>query len=129
MPDDERNKPSTKTTLVATAHIGPLPTPEDLAAYEKVSPGLAKLIADMAQKEQDHRHECEKKFTPIFLLDRLSGKLITAVTIIGIALIATLASPGSLGLSYLLAGLLGIPTLVDLVKMLRERFSDNTEDH
>jgi uncharacterized membrane protein len=44
------------STLVASLHQGPLPPPEVLAGYDRVLPGLAKEIVDMAKQEQKHRH-------------------------------------------------------------------------
>ncbi|MDE7065147.1 MAG: DUF2335 domain-containing protein [Desulfovibrionaceae bacterium] len=43
--------------MVSTTVYGPLPPPETLAAYEKLVPGTAKRILDMAQAEQETRHE------------------------------------------------------------------------
>ncbi|WP_146133192.1 DUF2335 domain-containing protein [Pontibacter ummariensis] len=38
-------------------HAGPIPSAEELARLEQVSPGLALEVINMAKKEQDHRHE------------------------------------------------------------------------
>lgn len=40
-------------------HQGPLPDPVTLANYEKLMPGLAERVVRMAEKEQEHRHECD----------------------------------------------------------------------
>lgn len=49
-------------------HEGPLPTPEMLAQYEQVHPGLAERIIrtvelpmEMAKEQQEHRHALEQK--------------------------------------------------------------------
>jgi uncharacterized membrane protein len=42
-----------------TTRSGPLPTPEQLKAYEEVLPGAAKAIFDFALTEQKHRHATE----------------------------------------------------------------------
>ncbi|MEA3053998.1 MAG: hypothetical protein QOG72_2901 [Sphingomonadales bacterium] len=39
------------------SHSGWLPTPDDLAAYETILPGLAERIVAMPEREQKHRHE------------------------------------------------------------------------
>lgn len=39
---------------------GPLPPPEVLENYDKVYPGAAKIIIEMAQKQSSHRQELEK---------------------------------------------------------------------
>lgn len=41
-------------------HQGPLPDPMTLANYEKLMPGLAERVVRMAEKEQEHRHECDR---------------------------------------------------------------------
>ena len=43
------------------SYSGPLPPARELQAYEAACPGLARQIADMAIREQTHRHELEKK--------------------------------------------------------------------
>ncbi|MDP1633348.1 MAG: DUF2335 domain-containing protein [Gallionellaceae bacterium] len=42
-------------------HHGPLPAPEDLQRYDELLPGAAERIIAMAEMEQRHRHEQEKK--------------------------------------------------------------------
>ena len=44
---------------VQQVHQGPLPSPNDLARYEKVMPGLGDTIVSMATSEQAHRHKME----------------------------------------------------------------------
>jgi uncharacterized membrane protein len=41
---------------VTKSHAGPLPTPEDFAAYDQTLPGCADRIVSMAEREQAHRH-------------------------------------------------------------------------
>lgn len=45
--------------VVQSAHRGPMPSPETLAEYDQVVPGLAREIVDMAKDEQKHRHAME----------------------------------------------------------------------
>jgi len=40
---------------------GPLPPPEILECYDRLTPGFAERILVMAEKEQKHRHSCEDK--------------------------------------------------------------------
>jgi LPXTG-motif cell wall-anchored protein len=42
-------------------HIGPLPPPDILSQYDTIVPGAAERILQMAEKEQQHRFDCEKK--------------------------------------------------------------------
>lgn len=43
----------------ARSHSGPLPSPELLAEYDRILPGAAREIMDMAVREQTHRHASE----------------------------------------------------------------------
>jgi len=47
--------------LVGSLHVGPLPSPETLAAYEANCPGAAREILDAAKENQKHRHNTEKQ--------------------------------------------------------------------
>lgn len=40
---------------------GPIPPPDTLRGYEEIRPGFAERIVHMAEQEQAHRIECEKK--------------------------------------------------------------------
>jgi uncharacterized membrane protein len=42
-------------------HIGPIPPPDALAHYDTIIPGAAERILQMAEKEQLHRFDCERK--------------------------------------------------------------------
>lgn len=46
---------------VKKMHSGPLPDPETLAGYERISPGAAERIIQMAEDQQKHRHNHENK--------------------------------------------------------------------
>ena len=49
-------------TQVAQAHFaGPLPLPEHLSEYERISPGAAERIIRMAELQADHRRATESK--------------------------------------------------------------------
>lgn len=48
-------------TFQMMVHSGPLPTPDDLAGYEQALPGAAKTIMAMAEDEQRHRHELNRR--------------------------------------------------------------------
>jgi uncharacterized membrane protein len=52
-----------KSPLVAfkgEIFVGPIPSPELLAKYNKIIPNAADRILKMAEKQQDHRHHLEK---------------------------------------------------------------------
>lgn len=58
------NNPQKQHTsqLITEQHAfsGPLPHPEILAKYNEITPGFAERIISMAEKEQNHQHECDK---------------------------------------------------------------------
>lgn len=54
-------RPIIRSMIVAETHQGPLPPARTLAGYEKVLPGAAERVMQMAEKEQAHRHEMQKQ--------------------------------------------------------------------
>jgi uncharacterized membrane protein len=63
-----RNRPvSTEREIVQiitqqlSHYSGPLPQAEQLEQYERICPGYAKELLEMAKKGQDHAQEMEKK--------------------------------------------------------------------
>lgn len=53
------DRPEVAGIMMQVTHTrsGPLPDPQELASYERISPGFAREIMDMAKAEQKHRHE------------------------------------------------------------------------
>lgn len=60
MSEQDRTLLAQQTTV---SYSGPIPPPESLEKYDKVVPGSAQTIIDMAVKEQEHRHDIEGKQT------------------------------------------------------------------
>jgi uncharacterized membrane protein len=48
---------------VSVMRSGPLPPPSELQEFEKISPGAAARIIEMAEREQAHRHRMEELST------------------------------------------------------------------
>ncbi|EHN8900129.1 MULTISPECIES: DUF2335 domain-containing protein [Enterobacter cloacae complex] len=57
------DRPEMAGIMMQVTHTrsGPLPDADELARYERVSPGFAREIMEMAKAEQKHRHEHLKK--------------------------------------------------------------------
>ncbi len=53
--------PQTQKSLTIAQYSGPLPDPHSLAEYEKLLPGTAKKIIDMAVEQTSHRQVMESK--------------------------------------------------------------------
>ena len=71
---------------------GPLPPPQQLAEYEKVHPGLAERIIQMAERQQNHRHQ--KDMAP----DKWRARgqwLGFAIVIVALGIVAYLVANGS----------------------------------
>jgi uncharacterized membrane protein len=66
---------------------GPLPPPDALAEYERIFPGCAKRIVDMADRQSQHRQSLEKRSifsnTRNETLGQILAAVITLVTISG----------------------------------------------
>lgn len=50
---------------ISKHHQGPIPSPDDLANYGKISPNLVDRIVGMAEKEQLHRHRMDDELITI----------------------------------------------------------------
>jgi uncharacterized membrane protein len=66
---------------------GPLPPPEVLAEYNKVFPDCAKMIVEMAQREQQHRHAIEDRESQaahtLARRGQLIGGVLAVVAVVG----------------------------------------------
>ena len=57
-------KPQKQGSFIAEQYYsGPIPSPENLAKYDEIHPGLAERIIQMAESESIHRREIEKRMT------------------------------------------------------------------
>lgn len=67
---------------------GPIPHPDLLRGYEDVKEGFAERIVSMAEKQQEHRMECEKRLIKSTTSQILRGQwmgLSVAMVFIGVA--------------------------------------------
>ena len=118
---DHEIRPSHVVSVETATWSGPLPTPSDFRDYDETLPGAADRILQMAEQQQDHRHNIE------------SGAFATADKIVagdsrrsylGIILAFIIAMTGLLGGIFLIyAGrggyglTLGLSSLVGLVSI------------
>lgn len=56
--------------IVKQQHSGPIPAPEILAAYERLTPGLAERIVKMAEDEAHHRRKTESEIIALQQYDQ-----------------------------------------------------------
>lgn len=97
---------------VVKSHRGPLPPAEDFAAYDAAFPGAAKEILEMAVRQQQHAHYCEKATIDGELHYRLFG-MIAAIAVVLVLVIGAIVASiyGQTGLSITLGGAAGLTTL------------------
>ena len=76
---------SEQVSLVES-HSGPLPTPKDLEAYERVSPGLADRIVQMAEAERQLRIAVVQKGQTVALMRTICSTAVSLAMIGGAAL-------------------------------------------
>jgi uncharacterized membrane protein len=62
-------------------HSGPLPSPQQLAAYDEIMPGAAKEIFGMTIAEQKHRHSSDKRNASILTAGLLLGFFVSVMLI------------------------------------------------
>lgn len=104
--------------ILHKSHSGPLPAPEDLAAYEAICSGAAHRIITMAESNMDHRHAMEKTLVKSEYGLRTRGQwlaisaLVSMLAVIGFAF--WLGQP-------IAAGILGSATLIAVTGMFLGR--------
>lgn len=61
-PAQQQSAPSRITQIVAAMQqwSGPMPHPDDLAAYDRILPGAADRILTMAEEQASHRRDLER---------------------------------------------------------------------
>lgn len=74
--------------VVREESIGPIPTPDFLRQYNEICPGAADRIITMAEKEQQHAHNCDRwSFSLTSRAQWISSGLILVFFIFGFLLI------------------------------------------
>lgn len=91
---------------------GPIPHPELLQKYETIHPGFAERFVSMAERQLDHRIECENKVVNGSLAESKRGQ--NYGLIVSLLFLAASVFLGFYGHDWL-AGILGGGTLVSLV--------------
>lgn len=108
------------------AFSGPLPHPTILQGYEDVNNGFAERILVMAEKEQQHRFNCDTLMVKGTIAESKRGQLFAL-------LISTLFLGGAIWLGLeghdWLAGGLGGGTLVSIVTILITGQKGNKKSH
>lgn len=67
------------STVERKTFSGPLPAPEDFAAYKNVVPDAPERILAMAEKQQQHRIETEQKIVDSNIKSSLRGQVLGAI--------------------------------------------------
>lgn len=111
-------KGSTQITITQQEFSGPLPHPDILARYESVVPGAAQRIIRMAEVQQGHRIQSERRGLVGMIARTLLGQifgLLIGLSGIGGAVYVAVKGPTIVG--PLFGAFLGGGTLYSLVKV------------
>jgi Predicted membrane protein len=73
--------------LSQQTYEGPLPPPKVLDAYEKIYPGAAREIIELAKKAQDHKIDMDRQAARYALRDSMFGFILGVLGQIGVLLI------------------------------------------
>ena len=113
-----------KKEIEATFRSGPLPIPEELAAYNEIIPGAAERILQMAEDEQNFRHDISKDTnTSTFSAikrGQIFALIISIVCVSGTVLLGYFDQPWP-------ATVLGGASLVSITKILIEQWHGNND--
>ena len=100
------------TRAISKFHSGPIPSAEELEHLEQILPGAADRCFRMAEKEQDHRHFCDRDIILKEFSFRARGQWFALATVI--FLLSAVTYLAFLG-DTVSAAALGTATLVGLV--------------
>lgn len=71
--DERRRVAQVQTVMVA--YSGPIPSPEILARYDEIDPGIAREIVAMARQQSTNRHALERSLVAGRFRNELAGIL------------------------------------------------------
>lgn len=118
LPEDEKRKEITSFISHTQIFSGPLPNPEAFAKYNEILPNAADRIVRMAEKEQEIRHEAQRG-----AIDndrrRINATTIVALSIVGVAGVATWLGQELIAIPLGLAGVIG--TIIRQIIVKRRR--------
>ncbi len=121
-----------RSRFSSLTYSGPLPPASELQAYEDACPGLAREIAGMAVREQQHRHQLETKeqdanIANVKTLVQNDHHETTRGQFLAFGVIVLILATAAYGffLGYpLVAGVLGGSTMLSVVALfLRQKLS------
>ena len=110
-------RPVFRSLIVAETHNGPLPPARTLAGYEKVLPGAAERVMQMAEREQAHRHQMQvtqqkfeadlqtKAITEQLEINKTGQRYGFIISLVVLALAGVMAFTGHEVLALTLAGI------------------------
>lgn len=104
---------------------GPLPAPEDFAAYKNVVPDAPERILAMAEKQQQHRIDTERKIVDWNIKSGLLGQLLAAI--IAIVCLLCCVYLGIHGHDVLAGSIVAIIVSVVTIFALRKRSDQKKE--
>ena len=81
---------SSHISLREEVFVGPLPHPEILGRYEQISPGAAKRIISMAEKQSHHRQSLEAKLVDSNISNEKTGMWLAFLVTIALILIGAI---------------------------------------
>jgi len=80
LPQNGRGGQIVRHETQQTIYQGPLPQPEDFAAYERVLPGAADRILKMAENQATHRQGMERKALNGDIVKSMMGTVLAYIT-------------------------------------------------
>jgi uncharacterized membrane protein len=122
-PPPVQQQTSSQNQSVITSSIGwsgPLPPPAALREFEQILPGAAKAILDMAQAEQEHRHQQDDTATAAARSEVSRGQwlgfTITIASIVGAGYLGAVGAPWPA-----IVALVGVPLMAAIRAVIEAR--------
>lgn len=105
---------------------GPLPPPDVFARYKEIDPQVAQVILDLTVKEQEHRHQEERKLTEADIRSHFRGQSFAAL--ISILLIGSMTYLFATDHTWEAAGLGAGGFASVILAFLRNRFLEQPSE-
>ena len=80
LPQNARGGQIVRHETQQTIYQGPLPKPDDFAAYERVLPGAADRILKMAEQQATHRQGLERRALSGDIVKSMMGTILAYIT-------------------------------------------------
>jgi uncharacterized membrane protein len=142
LPEPQRKKVIYALQQRIAVHQGPIPHPDILAGYQSIDPEFAHKIVEMAEKEQQHRHNQDRKTLEAniklarkdsttdrvqIILGQILGFVVAIAALGGGVMMVTSGHPITGGI-FGVSGIAGVVSVFVVDRRRKQKISETSED-